>query len=507
MLKAKRIILFFTISLLFSNYTLAQNQSDTVKKIDPLIELKEDIIQLIRESKIDNAIMGIHIKSLDQNQVIFNLNDSKNLIPASLQKLFTTATALRYLGENYKFQTRIYFDGKVNSRGIYKGNIIIRGYGDPTQSILFNQYREQNFFDYFISLLDSLGVSEIDGNIIGDDNFFDDDNYPIGWEINDLNYSYASPIAALSTNRNTIKILIWVNDTDTIPTIKIEPNIDYIEINNFLKIQGEESNFKISKTLGTNIINIIGEIPKTLKIPIEIEVPIDNPTLYFLSILKNYLQNNFINFSGDLLDIDDLDFLPDYDKIKDFNIYYSPELKFIIKEINTKSLNLESEMLLKTIGREVTGFGSTENGLELVKQFLEKINIERNNYYITDGSGLSRQNYISCRSIQKLLEFESKTPYFKRFLNSLARPGEEGTLKYRMQNSAAKKLVYAKTGTLNGISNIAGYVYTRDGELCSVIIMIMNHSLPLQEIHNLQNLIIMRLSAFTRYPEYYKFKN
>jgi D-alanyl-D-alanine carboxypeptidase/D-alanyl-D-alanine-endopeptidase (penicillin-binding protein 4) len=220
--------------------------------------------------------------------------------------------------------------------------------------------------------------------------------------------------------------------------------------------------------------------------------------LYLLNIFREILEDKQIRFRGALLDIDDWNEKLSYLNLDPIIIIESIPLFEIIKIINKESHNLSAELLLKTIGKESSGIGTYEAGIEKIKEFLEISGISPENMVIVDGSGLSRFNLISPRYQINLLSWIYRSDYKNELLNSLAVPGENGTLERRMKRSLAEKNVIAKTGSMNNVNNIMGYVQTRDGETLAFSIMMQNFTVPSSLARNLQDLILMRLASFSR---------
>lgn len=149
--------------------------------------LKSDIESILSVESLDNSLISLSVFSLSKDSTLIDMNGNLNLIPASLNKLITTGTALQLLGRDYKFPTRLYLDGNIDEKGEYIGNIYVRAYGDPS----LNNYNYQNpnqLFDDWCMILDSIGIKSIKGNLIGDDDYFDDEYYPSGWFWDDLKY-------------------------------------------------------------------------------------------------------------------------------------------------------------------------------------------------------------------------------------------------------------------------------------------------------------------------------
>jgi D-alanyl-D-alanine carboxypeptidase/D-alanyl-D-alanine-endopeptidase (penicillin-binding protein 4) len=132
--------------------------------------------------------------------------------------------------------------------------------------------------------------------------------------------------------------------------------------------------------------------------------------------------------------------------------------------INKRSQNLHAEMLLRTLGAELYGVGNNTAGLEAVKAFLVEAGIDNENIILSDGSGLSRENFLTPRFQTTLLEFLLRRPYFNLFFNTLAISGTDGTLRNRLSSASVKGSIHAKTGSLNGVTTLSGYIITQSGK-------------------------------------------
>lgn len=466
---------------------------------DKYQSLSKDIQSILDSKKVSDAHIGISIYSLDNNTNVFTLNPEQNFTPASIVKLLTTSAALHYLGKNFTYSNKLYLDGSVQKNGEFIGNLIIRGFGDPTISLEFYK-SESIIFDDWVSKLDSLGIKSIKGNIIGDDNYFDDAYYPSGWAWDDMKYSYSAQVGALSIFNNSITAKITSADKkNEISRISLLPNSDYVRIVNNVKTSSESGINEVSyeRDPVTNFFEFFGNIPfdPLKKDSVIEEIAIDNPTLYFLSNFSDHLRHFNIRFKGALIDIDDWNETPVYFKINQVFEKPSVPLEDIIEFVNRKSNNLTAEIILKTIGKEQGGDGSFSSGIKLVEKFITNF-YEADDFHLADGSGLSRLNFVSPTLMTNLLRYMYKSDNKASIINSLAQPGKPGTLERRLKNSVAQNRVFAKTGSMNGVSTISGYVVSESGDTFVVNLFFNNFSAPPAEINNLQDLIIMRLASF-----------
>lgn len=504
-------LIIIVASLIFiQNACYAQKQlNDSIKhqpeipKLSPQQELQNDIRAIVDNPDFSNAFIGICVQSLENGDYLYRRNDTKNFIPASLQKILTTSAALEYLGKDFRYKTKLYLDGNLSSNGEFKGNLIIKGAGDPT----FNEYFYENpaeIIEEFISKLDSTGIRAIRGNIIGDDYYFDEQYYAPGWAWDDFIYSYSPQVNSISIYDNKIDLTIIPADSIGKPArILIYPDNSYIQVINNIKTVSIAQTTQIEpvREQNTNIIELKGNIPidtSKQKENLKISVTIDNPTLFFLNLFKDALNRHQLRFRGALFDISDWNETIDYSSLNPLFIHESHPLSDIIYLTNKVSHNLSADMLLKNIAKITTGTGSFAKGIEQVKKFISTKGINPENISIVDGSGLSRYNLISPNYIVTLLSAMHHSEMRAIFLNSFAVPGGLGTLGNRLTGSLAEKSVKAKTGTMNNVSNICGYITTRDREALAFCIMLNNFTVPQSLARNLQDLICMRLASFSR---------
>ena len=382
-------IIVLALIIAFS-FRLEAIEQDTTQKtrhstlLSPAQEFQNDINTFIDSPDFSNATIGISIQSLETGEYLFRYNDNKNFIPASTQKLLTTAAALEYLGPEYQFATSLYLDGNIESNGDFIGNIIIRGTGDPTMSPAFNE-NPAEIIEHCIQRLDSLGIKSIKGNIIGDDSFFDGTYYGQGWAYDDMIYPYSAQVNALNIYDNKIDIILRQGDNIGDPAkFKVLPDNNYVRIVNNVKTGSDDKTVEVFPTLDkrTNVIEINGVIPHdSLNQETIVSVAIDNPTLFFLNLFKKALEKRKIIFRGSLLDIDDCNERIRYSSMKPICENMSKPLKEILPFINKASHNLGCEVLLKTIAKETMGIGSFSKGIEQLKKILEKTKYFHRQYF------------------------------------------------------------------------------------------------------------------------------
>jgi D-alanyl-D-alanine carboxypeptidase/D-alanyl-D-alanine-endopeptidase (penicillin-binding protein 4) len=408
---------------------------------------------------------------------LYEKNNHKLFHPASNMKLLTTATALDVIDSNFQFTTRVYSDGKIET-GILKGNLYIKGSGDPLLTV--------DDLDSIARVVRKCGIQKIEGDLVGDVTYFDEEFWSPGWMWDDEPYISAPFITPLSVNGNSIELKVFsgVSIGDTV-SIKLNPQTDFINIRNKAITSDDPSNpeLTVKRIQHENIIVIEGGIIPSSSSQ-KYSFSVWQPELFFLHLFKNQLIKNGISFNG----VIKLGQRPSNVELAS----YSHPLDSVVFRINKFSDNLAAENLLKTIAAVKCGTpGSTSNGLFIMKEYLSKKGIDTSDVVLADGSGESFYNYLSPDAIVTLLkkQFENKET-FPRFIQSLSVAGVDGTLKNRIKGSFAEGRVYAKTGTLSGVSCLSGYAKTEEEKLVAFSILCNHFSGEQSILRDIQDKII-----------------
>ena len=497
-----KISLFVLALIAFGNIEAQKDTTSVLKHKNhlqySLTELREQIDDAANDPNFANAYWGIMIKSLKSGETIYKRNADKLMMPASDMKLFTTATALLLLGSDYRYNTKIYLDGTIEKTKI-KGDLIIRGSGDPTISSRFFEGKSTKVFEDFADTLIKKGIKRITGNIIGDDNAFDQVGLGKGWSWDYESSWFSAPSGALSFNDNSVDIFIKPSVENMPALISIEPDTKYVTIINKVitvaDTTAEEIN--IIRNRGTNIITVFGKIHKHNKGITEF-ASINDPTLYTVSVLKEVLEQKGITVDGYATDLNDESKEVFYDDLLVIYDHKSVPLRNIVKEINKNSNNFYAEQLLKTLGLELYNFGSIDNGVKGCRDIFNVMGINPDNMVIADGSGLSRLNLVTPKQIVNLLSYMYKSDEFSTFYNSLPVAGTDGTLANRMKKTSAENNVHAKPGYNTGVTSLSGYVRTLSGEPLAFSLIVNNYLVPSNLANYIQDMICQRLANFSR---------
>ena len=454
-----------------------------VKPRDPYIQLRRDLDNLLSDSLFLPSHASVKIISLNNEKLLYNRESNALMNPASNMKLFTSAAALFILDTNYQFRTNI----AINSTpvgGIVNGNIYLKGYGDP---LLTTQH-----LDSMARSIGLSGITRVCGNIIIDDSYFDDSYWGAGWTWDDESDPDAPYINALSVNGNCVSILVLSDSISTFASTESSSN--YFTIVNKAKVVNDSiRNPLIIRRLNTNNTNtfiIEGELFPYDSFSQKFSVRY--PQYYAGNLLKEALQRNGIQVDGNIISGS----TPLI--VQEIASNRTP-LSLVLMKLNKESDNLCAENIIKILG--ISGYGlpgSTKAGIYVVKKFLSSIGLDTTQLSIADGSGVSRYNLMSAQQIVYLLKFVHKHPrIFPMLYESLPIAGADGTLSGRMLNYPAANNLRAKTGTLNGVSCLSGYVQTRDGEMLAFSIMMQNFIESVSLYRKIKDKIGIYLSNFS----------
>lgn len=460
--------------------------------------LQQDLDAILADRNFADASWGVSVVSCDNGEALYASNDRRNRQPASNLKLLSTAAALRNLGGDFRYSTDLYAGGNVGGNGELSGNLVVRCSGDPSISPDFGIDPRQ-MVRRWGEMLDSLGIRSVQ-DVLVDASYFDEVPYAPGWAWDDESFGFNAQISAAAIYDNSVEITVTPGKTPGAPvSIDISPSTAYVMLKvTALTSRGDStSTVDIRRGRKSDLIEVSGSIAAGSEPYVE-HISVENPALFFATLVKEELGRFGIVVHGDAYNAAEYPAPFSYLSLRKVDTHRSPPLRDIVAATNKLSLNLAAEMLVKKLGREYLGVGSTAAGIEVVKRTLSDAGIDNEHIRLYDGSGLSRQDMIAPADITSLLRWAYRSPIATDFMNSLAIAGVDGTLANRMRGTLAERNVIGKTGYLGGIRALSGYARTRDGETLAFSIIINNYSVPTSVVNTAQDLIVMRLASFSR---------
>jgi D-alanyl-D-alanine carboxypeptidase/D-alanyl-D-alanine-endopeptidase (penicillin-binding protein 4) len=435
-----------------------------IAQADTLETIQAAISKYLKRPGVRSAKWGIQILDPENNKVLVEVNPDKPFLPASVLKVVTTSAAVEKLGPEFRYKTGVYTNGAIDTNGVLNGDLILVGRGDPNLLDAYGDLQQKPALNDLAEKVQSLGIREVRGDIIGDDSYFDSNSTVKGWTASDLRTVYGAPVNALSINNNVVQIVVNPASYKKPVTVGLEPRTSYFRIRNSGITGGRRSKntLRAQHLRGSNTIVISGTLPSN-RTYVQ-NIVLSNPAETTAATFKEELQRRGIEIHGKVSAIHSGDILTE-DK-KNWSLvteHQSLPLVRALEIINKRSQNLHAEMLLRTLGAEFKGEGSNEAGLEVVKEFLVQAGIDSEKIHLNDGCGLSRENFLTPRFQTSLLEYLLNRPYFGLFYNTLSVSGTDGTLRNRLSAMDVKGSIHAKTGTLNGVTTLSGYITTQSG--------------------------------------------
>ena len=440
-------------------------------------ELPSTVVDALQKAGIPQASVAVYVQAVDSTTPTLSLNADKSMNPASVMKLVTTTAALDLLTPAYRWKTEVYKDGNVNN-GVLAGNLIIKGYGDPS-------FKAQEFWRLLMSLQQA-GIKEIKGDLIidksvfaksiGDRHTFDEET----WRA----YN-AEPSAFLVNGRNTSFKFVA---TDVGVNVSQEFELPEVQVVNNMKLaQGacgewrSRFGYTVKQKEGCGNVNC----NKTAAAVVTfngifspdcgeryLELSVLDDEQYAFATFKKLWSELGGKFNGKL-------------KVQDSPAsaakvleQVSDPLGYVVRDINKWSNNLMARQLLLTLALEKQAAPASETkGAAVIKSWLATKNINASELVIENGSGLSRIERISAEHLGQLLVSTYQSPVMPELMASLPILAQDGTVKKRLNDSAIYSAIqgraHLKTGSLDGVSTIAGYVLDAQNRR-HVLVMLVN---------------------------------
>ena len=448
----KTIAFFF--SVLITTISFAQKPADTPVWL-ALQKLEQDAGLL-------NGTLAVKAVNLSNGDVIIDHNSQRAMVPASIQKLLTTAAALETLGANYQFETKLMAEGDIEGGVIY-GDVYVMPSGDPTI-----QSR------YFMGETSSLDVMEnalkkfegFEGKLVLDASLYAPHATPRGWIWEDMgNYFGATP-TPLMWNDNTLEMYLNSGQVGTRAMLSSKTkNVEGFDVDIQVKASSENrDNAWFFSAPNTDKIYATGTIPA-------------HQTNYLVKASHPIPMQQFCIDLKQRLAWSETEFRIDHDYIKHPNVetvetLLSPPLYSIVRMTNENSINLYAEALALALD-PAERFRSIEGGVEGIHQFLKEKRINQKGLVLKDGSGLSPLNRVTCETMIELLMQMQRADTKLEFENSLAVAGKSGTLRGSFGSLTDK--MKAKSGTMAGVRNYAGYLANTNGDKIAFCVMINDY--------------------------------
>lgn len=415
---------------------------------------------MLSDQTLTGAWVGVFVQTTDNSpQTLFNFNEDKRFMPASNTKLFTAALVLEKLGPEFTFTTPVLMDGTVEG-GNLTGNLYLKGTGDPSLS--------RDRLKELAKAISAKGIKSVKGDIVVDVSAFTDNRWGAGWSWDYLHYGYAPEVWSVALDRNSVTVQISPSSDGQLAQIVTVPKTNWLIIDNrIITAKNGEPQWLVCRDPWERTVHFWGRIPLNSP-PTTVRISVPSIPNYVGEVFREILTEDGVTVFGKVrVGQTPHDAVVIAEK-------RSPPLRELVRWLNKVSDNLYAEMLLRSVALKEKVQASLRDALRILTEQLTEWGIEASDVQIVDGSGLSRLNAVTPRSIVKLLQVARTRPWFDAFKDSLPVAGRDGTLQSRFKGTPGEGVVFAKTGYIGGVVALSGYIQCKDGSEL-VFSVLVNH--------------------------------
>lgn len=424
--------------------------------------------------------MSVLVQNLTTGEVIDSYREDKVVPPASVMKLLTTAACLETMGPGFRFPTILEYTGTIDG-GVLHGDLYIRGGCDPS----LGWKGRTAFLNQWVKAVKAAGITRIDGAVIADMTMLDGEAQNPAWLCEDAGNYYAPGIFALNYYGNTMNIVLKSGEPGSVATVVgTEPQVeDIVFINRVRCDKIQYDGAFVSGIPYSRERYLTGAVPSNLG-TFGVKGDLPNPGLLLARHLTQRLREAGVAVKRDA------NYLPDYNPLTpprhELYIHYSEPLSEIIKETNVNSNNLYAEALFRYLGTRYTLPGTIHNSQDLLRDYWRRRGVAVQNAIIKDGCGLAPQDAVSAKAFVQLLTIMRSSPNADAWMASLPVSGKTGTLTSLCPGTPLEGRIHAKSGTIAGTKNFAGYIDMPNGDTWVFAILI--NSAP-GKARNIQHVI------------------
>lgn len=440
--------------------------------------LGERIRAIIEAPRFAAATWGVKVVSLDRGRVLFEHNAGKYFVPASNTKLFTAAMALEELGPELRIRTSLYGPARPGADGALAGDLVLYGRGDPTLMRPWNggPYRPDPMEALALQLRDQ-GVRTVRGDLVGDDSYFSAPPYGPGWEWEDLRFAYGAEPTALTVHHNVVDLWVYPAPVAGRPCwLFAQPGQGLLGFRNATRTcaPGAEQPVRADRPPGESTIRVTGSLAPG-SAPVRLAVTVRDSALWAARLLQRALARHGIQVTGQVRSVhfQERGPLPP----AELGHLQSPPLLDILREMMKDSDNLAAQLITLQADRRTPGRPA-------IAGWLDRAGFPPGSALLEEGAGLSRKNLVTPDAIIRLLTRMDRQPGAAAFRSLLPEAGVDGTLKARLDGTAAQGNLRAKTGTLRNTHALSGYVRGAGGERLAFAILRNNYPFSPEQAQN-----------------------
>lgn len=447
---------------------------------NPLERLQKLVDSVQNDPDIRNGIVAASIRSTKTGDYKLQYNAQKSVNSASVLKLASTASALSVFGSKYRFQTFLEYDGVIID-SVLKGNVYIRGTGDPSLGSKRIGSSVDEISRSFAQKIKLQGIKKVEGFIIGDGSIFSDNTLADSWIWGDIGNYYGAGITGLNINENLYSVYFKQSKFigDFAPITRIVPEIPNIKTINKVTVgeRGSGDNVMLYSTPFSTIVLSEGTIPAgENEFSVKGSIP-DPPTFLAYQVQKQF------NLLGGIAERPTTSFQQYkmsegyYPKQRVvFYTYESPPLSSLVKDCNYHSINLYADAFLKSVGYNLSKDGSFDSAIKSQKQLWSRKGVDLQGFMIRDGSGLSPSGVLTANNLTDILYTMKTDEAFPEYYASIPVVGISGTVQNLAKGSKAVGNVRAKSGSISNTRAFSGYFTASSGEMMSYAYIINRYA-------------------------------
>jgi D-alanyl-D-alanine carboxypeptidase/D-alanyl-D-alanine-endopeptidase (penicillin-binding protein 4) len=433
-----------------------------------IADLTAELNESVRAARKVSAATSVHIVEVVSGEEIYAYNADELRIIASNTKLLTTATAFDTVGPGFFFETNVLWRGERANGGL-SGDVAVLGGGDPNISGRHYGGDPLAIFRQWAAEFKRLGVDRIEGDVFLVTGLFEPPLVHPNWPQDQLHRWYEAPVAALSFSDNCVLVRVWPGKRQGDPArVELVPDLGVLRVENSATTVDSARKHKVivDRRNGSDVLMVSGAVYKR-STPVESWVTVPDPVGYFGVALKAAFEEEGVKLHGGLRPTMRLP-----SGQWRWVTGYRSDLMTTAEVINKRSQNFFAESLLKATAARWCGSGSWQSGRQVVEEFLERVGIRAGEYRLDDGSGMSRENQFSARQLTRVLRYMFDHPSGKEFLLTLPYSGEQG-LRWedRLAEQPYRGNIFAKTGSLRGVSTLSGYAKGGSGRIYAFSIL------------------------------------
>lgn len=445
------------------------------------------------EPDMKHASLAVCVHNITRDSTIYALDASHALLPAALNKLFTTAAGFSRLGTDFRFKTELVYSGTIDNRGVLTGDIIILGNGDPfLGSTRIKGTMPDTLFKAVTQAIRDEGIRRINGHIYADASLYDDEMVHPTWQWNDIGNYYGSGISGLNYHENSINVRFSAGANPGDPTIitDIYPSNVAVTFTNEV-VTGPldtASDICFFGSPNTNLRTCRGVLAKGVRDTL-VRASLPNPALCLADQLTQYLRKHGVPVSGEASDKFEMP-----KRVHDLSTIQSLYYHDIAKLTNYTTNNMCAESIFKYLGYYQEGVGNYTNSRRFMNLYFRELGLDITEVKMVDGSGLSRDNHVTARFLCQFLAAVAKEPYYEDFRNTLGISSQTGDSRVMKPKVPAGGKLVIKSGSMTSVKGYAGYFTNKDGETYCFSIISNNYDCDNDTINLLLKSIIEEIA-------------